>query len=86
MHVVCGNINDIVIENNNLIVNIYEDYSYNFIMEGNNANIIARALNWQDLNLGLKIVKQEKILDKKLSDIAKLRQCIDNDYLTIKGE
>ena len=86
LHVVCGNINDVNIEDNNLIVNVYEDYSYNFIMEGNNINIITRALNWQELRLGLKIVKQEKILDKRLQDIAKLNQCIESQYLTIKGE
>ena len=83
---VCGNITDVTIENDNLTVNVSEDYSYNFIMEGNNFNYLKRALNWQELQLNLKIVKQEKTLDKTLQDLAKLNQAIKPEYLTIKGD
>lgn len=86
MHVVCGNVYDVSIDENNLVVNVQEDYSYNFIVEGNNINIIERALKWQDLNLNLKILKQEKTIDKKYQDIEKLNKLVDNEYLIIKGD
>ena len=86
LHVVCGNITDIDIQDGNLMVNVNEDYSYNFIMEGNNYIYLTRALNWQGLNLNLKINKVSKSLDKKQQDIQKLKNMIQSQYLTIKGE
>lgn len=68
------------------MVNVNEDYSYNFIMEGNNYIYLTRALNWQGLNLNLKINKVSISLDKKQQDIQKLKNMIQSQYLTIKGE
>ena len=86
MHVVCGNLTDVQIENNEFIVNVSEEYSYNFIMEGNNYTYLTRALTWQGINLVLKIKKIEKKLDKTLQDISKLKNLIQPQYLVIKGE
>lgn len=86
LHVVCGSISDVSIDDRDFVVMISEDYSYNFIMEDNNLSYIKRAFNWQETNLTLNIQKKAKQVDKFSSDIEKLKKIVEPKYLTIKGD
>lgn len=85
LHVICGGLNNVCLENGFLIIEIEDDYIFNMLNEQQNLAVLKRALNSQDLHIDLLLKKQEKIEDPISKDLKKL-QSILGDYLIIKGE
>ena len=81
MHVACGNLTDIRLEGERLIVKVEENMIYNLLNDGKRE--LESALRWQGLGLNLEIEysPQEKFEE---IDIEKLKS-IFGDKLTIKG-
>lgn len=84
MHVVCANIDNVRFENEDFVVEVDDEYAYNFIMEGNNFDYVKRAFAWQDTQRQIKIVKGEKQIDKFQKDLLKLQKLVDKSFLKIK--
>ncbi len=77
LHVACGDITDVVLEGENLIVNIYDKMLENLLIEGKRE--LERAISWQGVNV--KLVLNCKTIEKSKQDedIEKLRQLFGND-------
>lgn len=84
LHVVCANIDNVRFEEDKFVVEINDDYAYNFIMEGNNFDYVKRAFLWQDTNRQLEVIKGQKPIDKYQNDLVKLQKLIDEQFLKIK--
>ena len=85
LHVICGALSDVSIENGFLKVKIEEEYIYNLLTETQNFNIIKRALSAQDSHLELVLEKKQRFVDEAAQDIEKLKKFV-GDSLVIKGE
>ncbi len=85
LHVICGGLSDVSIENGFLKIKIEEEYIFNLLTESQNFNVIKRALNAQDSHLELLIEKKQKYLDEAVKDIEILKKFV-GDSLIIKGE
>jgi len=72
LYVACGDLNDIAIENNNLIVNVEDTTMLGLLQDGRRE--IERALSWQGLELGLEIKQKIKEISKVDQDIKKLKE------------
>ena len=81
LHVACGDITDVEINGSNLIVRNRDEFLVNVLEEGKKD--IEQALNWQGLNLEVKIEKIQTEIPKSEQDILKLRKVV-GDKLTIK--
>ena len=58
LHVACGDITDVAIEGDNLIINVFDGMLVNLIIEGKKE--IEKALRWQGLELNVRVnCKQE---------------------------
>ena len=82
LHVACGDITDVELENNTLIINIEDGMMLNLLTEGKRE--IESALRWQglDFNVAINVKKIEKSPSEK--DIEKLKE-IFGEKLKIKG-
>ena len=70
LYVACGDITDVKIENNSLIIRSSDDFLVNVLEDGRRD--IENALRWQGLDLKLEIVKFESLKQKQEKDILKL--------------
>ena len=81
LHVACGDITDVSIEEGRLIVRLKDSAIYNLLVDGRRE--IENAIRWQGIDLSLKIeyVPTQKSGQEK--DIDKLSKLL-GDYLIIK--
>lgn len=81
LHVACGDITDVELQGNNLVVNIYDGMLQNLLKEGKRE--IEKAISWQgvDVNLVLNIKQIEKSEEEQ--DIEKLKNLF-GDMLVIR--
>ena len=70
LYVACGDITDVKIENNSLIIRSSDDFLVNVLEDGRRD--IENALRWQGLDLKLEIIKFESLKQKQEKDILKL--------------
>ena len=80
LHVACGDITDVAIEGNKLIVRSSDDFLISVLEDG--IKELENALRWQGLDLQIEIVKFENIKQKQEKDIIKLTRFF-NDKLKI---
>jgi hypothetical protein len=83
LHVICGSITNVALENGNFIVNVQDKYVYEHLTEKTNFNLLKRAFVWQDLNLELIINISDKQSDPNNEDIEKLKSLV-GEYLIVQ--
>ncbi len=83
LHVICGSITDVELENQNFTVNVQDKHIYQHLTEPSNLNLLKRALTWQNLNLQLNVKLTTKQLSASEKDIEKLKTLV-GDYLTVQ--
>lgn len=82
LHVACGDITDIQIEGDKLIINIDDGMIYNLLVDGKRQ--IENALRWQGLELNVVVNIRKIELSSVEKDIKKLKE-IFGDNLIVKG-
>ena len=82
LHVACGDITDVEIENGCLIVRVKEGMIVDLLKEGRRD--IESALRWQGLELSLQIETIKEKIDPVEEDLKKLKEMV-GEYLTIYG-
>lgn len=70
LHVACGDITDVLIEGEKLIVRSSDDFLISILEDGRRD--IENAIRWQGLNLSFEIVKFESALQMQEKDLVKL--------------
>ena len=82
LHVACGDITDVRLDGENLVINIEDGMMLNLLTEGKRE--LESAIRWQglDLNIVINVKKIEKTAEEQ--DIEKLKQ-IFGESLIIKG-
>ena len=70
LHVACGDITDVLIEGEKLIVRSSDDFLISILEDGRRD--IENAICWQGLNLSFEIVKFESALQMQEKDLVKL--------------
>lgn len=81
LHIICGDITDVSMENDVFVLSVSEDYIINLLLQPENSNELKKAFN----SLGIsdyKITKKQKQKDVT-SDIETLKRYF-GDYLKIK--
>ena len=74
LHVACGDISDVVLENGRLIIRNSDDFLIHLLEEGRKD--IENAIRWQGLNLELVIEKEESKSQKIDRDLEKLKRLV----------
>ena len=72
LFVACGDITDVQIENNQLLIKTSDDFLVSVLEEGKKE--LENALRWQGLNMEVKIVKFENDEQLRDKDIIKLKR------------
>ena len=72
LFVACGDITDVQIENNQLVIKTSDDFHVSVLEEGKKE--LENALRWQGLNMEVKIVKFENNEQLRDKDIIKLKR------------
>lgn len=82
LHVACGDISDIVIDNGSLIISVADNTVFSLLQDGRRE--IERALSWQGVELN--VVIQQKILppSKQEEDISKLKNMFEEKLIIKK--
>ena len=70
LHVACGDITDVLIEGEKLIVRSSDDFLISILEDGRRD--IENAIRWQGLNLSFEIVKFESVEQMQEKDLVKL--------------
>ena len=81
MHVACGDITNVEINGDKLIVRSSDDFLLNILEDGRRE--IENAIRWQGLNLSLELVKFESKAQLQEKDIVKLTRLF-SDKLKIE--
>ena len=81
LHVACGDITDVYLDGNNLVVNIYDKMLENLLVEGRRE--IERAISWQGVNVNLVLRCQTEKKSPQDEDVEKLKSLFGNQ-ITIK--
>lgn len=81
LHVACGDITDVGLDQNNLIVRVEDGMLADLMKEGRRD--IESALRWQGLDISLKVEIIQKQISDEEKDIAKLKTVL-GDYLIVK--
>ena len=81
LHVACGDITEVAIEGNNLIVKVYDTMLADLLSEGRRD--IENALSWQGLEMNFKYEVVQKVVPPQEEDIEKLKKLVGK-YLIIK--
>lgn len=76
LHVACGDITDVVLENGKIIVYVYDGMMINVLKEGKRE--IENAIRWQGLELELVIAVKEHKDEKANQDIKRLKEVFEN--------
>lgn len=78
LHVACGDISDVVLENNKLIIRNSDDFLIRLLEDGRKD--LENAIRWQGLNLEL-VIKKEDSKDQKMDrDIEKLKRLVGTKF------
>ena len=81
LHVACGDITNVELDDQNLIVKVEDSMLANLLADGRRE--IENALRWQGLDLSFKVEILTKEISPQEEDIEKLQKIV-GDYLTIK--
>lgn len=73
LHVVCGDITDVSLEGEKLILKTTEQFLYDMLSSEENKKQIKKALAWQGLEYELEVVKLKKPSDLQREDKDKLK-------------
>ena len=82
LHVACGDITDVSIDGNDLIINIEDGMIYNLLVDGKRQ--IENVVRWQGFELNVKVNIKNIELSSADQDIKKLKDLF-GDKLVIKG-
>lgn len=82
LQVACGDITDVELKENKLIINISDGMIYNLLSEGKRE--LENALKWQGLDLEIDINVKKEELSTQEKDIEKLKDLF-GENLVIKG-
>lgn len=77
LYVACGDITDVELEGDNLIVNISDNMLWNLLNEGKRE--IERAISWQGANVKLNLIFKPIEKSKQEEDIQKLTEFFGNE-------
>ena len=80
LHVACGDITDVAIEGDNLIINVFDGMLVNLIIEGKKE--IEKALRWQGLELNVRVNCKQEVLSDADQDLKKLNEIFGNVKIT----
>lgn len=80
LYVACGDITDVKIENNSLVIRSSDDFLVNVLEDGRRD--IENALRWQGLDLKLEIIKFESLKQKQEKDILKLIRLFGDKFVS----
>lgn len=78
LHVACGDISDVVLENNKLIIRNSDDFLIRLLEDGRKD--LENAICWQGLNLELVIEKEDSKDQKMDRDIEKLKRLVGTKF------
>ena len=76
LHVACGDITDVELDGNNLVLNVFDGTLVNLLAEGKRE--IENALRWQGLEHKLVVNIKETQFSKTELDIKRLKAVFDN--------
>ena len=83
LHVACGDITDVELDKNKLIINVYDGMLLNLLYAGKKD--IENAIRWQGLELDLEICVKELNISKAAKDIKRLNEVFE-EVTIIKRE
>lgn len=72
LHVVCGDITNVEIEGNKLVLKAEEQYLYDMVSSPESIAEIKKAIVWQGLDLDIEVIKLKKDENLVEEDLAKL--------------
>ena len=72
LHVVCGDITEVELEGDRLILKTAEQFLYDMITSSENMQEIKNAIAWQGLSLNVAVIKLKKDEELVEEDLAKL--------------
>lgn len=79
LHVACGDITDVQLEGDNLVVNIYDQMLENLLKDGRRE--LERALSWQGVNVNLVLNFKTIQKSEQEKDIEKLKKLFGNEII-----
>lgn len=84
LHIACGDITDVVFDNDKFIIGTTETFLYDLLKSEENQNDLKRALKAFNIE-NFEVALKEKILTKSQRDIAKLNKYFDGEII-IEGD
>lgn len=79
LHVACGDITDVELQGNNLIVNVTDRMLHNLLIEGKRE--IERAIRWQGIDVNLVLSVKQVVKSPEEQDIEKLKELFGDDFI-----
>ena len=79
LHVACGDITDVELQGNNLIVNVTDGMLHNLLIEGKRE--IERAIRWQGIDVNLVLSVKQVVKSPEEQDIEKLKELFGDDFI-----
>lgn len=83
LHVACGDITDVELQNDSLVINVYDGMLVGLLQDGRRE--IENALRWQGLDLSVKINIKVEEKSQEEEDLQTLKKTF-GDKLIIKGD
>ena len=83
LHVACGDITDVELQNDSLVINVYDGMLVGLLRDGRRE--IENALRWQGLDLSVKINIKVEEKSQEEEDLQTLKKTF-RDKLIIKGD
>lgn len=83
LHVACGDITDVELNGNNLVINVFEGMLVKLLEDGKRE--LESALRWQGLDFNIVVNVKKVVISKDEQDKRKLQE-IFGEYLIIKGD
>ena len=83
LHVACGDITDVELQNDSLVINVYDGMLVGLLQDGRRE--IENALRWQGLDLSVKINIKVEEKSQEEEDLQTLKKTF-RDKLIIKGD
>lgn len=82
LHVACGDITDVELQGQELVINVLDGMLVNLLNDGKRE--IENALRWQGLDLSVRVNIKKEQRSKEEEDLLTLKKTF-GDYLIIKG-
>lgn len=83
LHVACGDITDVELQNDSLVINVYDGMLVGLLQDGRRE--IENALRWQGLDLNVKVNIKVEEKSQEEEDLQTLKKTF-RDKLIIKGD